>query len=193
MSWTIDEALEYVRSIQDVAMERGFCILLGGGVLHRGHGPDLDLLAYPRTATDTPERLLAFLPVGRWETVEGVSEVYGYSVEGKKVEMIFQTRSCWGVPLRSPRGHPLFGEARTDVPVLTVEDYDKWYELYVLHPDGRIEALDFHELDDGEGSPFASHVPNPQKMQALVDRRDWNVDEKALEKVAGRWFLEVLS
>lgn len=91
--WMLDEALEYVRELQPKTMEVGWCLLLGGGVLNRGSGPDLDLLAYPRTPTSKRTDLITILPEGTWDRVDGVSDIYCYSVDGCEVELIFQTRS----------------------------------------------------------------------------------------------------
>lgn len=93
--------------------------------------------------------------------------------------------------MNSPRGLPLSyveGE-ELDAPLITVEIYPKWYELFVIHPDGGIEALLFHELDDGEGTTYVDHCPNPRKVEAYAEKHGMYVDEIALELIAGRWVL----
>ena len=60
--WKLDEALAYIREVQPKAMASGWCLMLGGGVLNNGHGPDLDLLAYPRTVGVVRTDLLHHLP-----------------------------------------------------------------------------------------------------------------------------------
>jgi hypothetical protein len=73
----------------------------------------------------------------------------------------------------SPRGMPLFPRESVEDPCLTLEIYQKWYNLYVIHPDGRVEELDFAELDDRKGTPFCDHVPNPRKLIQLAKQRSW--------------------
>lgn len=93
MRWTLEDALRYIRALQPVAMEAGWCILLGGGVLNKGWSDsDLDLLAYPRVADSSVEDLLEVLPAGDW-SLTPVSSVLSYRNEGRLVELIFQTMS----------------------------------------------------------------------------------------------------
>jgi len=90
--WKLDEALAYIREVQPKAMASGWCLMLGGGVLNNGHGPDLDLLAYPRTVGVVRTDLLHHLPrIGSRRTT-ATANVYAYLHEGKQVELIFQ---CW--------------------------------------------------------------------------------------------------
>ena len=43
----------------------------------------------------------------------------------------------------SERGHTLvYWSPPSEVPVLTVENYVKWYGLYLVHPDGRVGVGD---------------------------------------------------
>lgn len=65
-----------------------------------------------------------------------------------------------------------------DRPRLTVENYVKWYELYVCFPDGRVEAVSFGDLEDfrGDESAYVDHVPNPKAVFALARARGWDVD-----------------
>jgi len=92
--WTINSALAFIRELQPRAMEAGWCILLGGGVLNRGESKnDLDLLAYPRTATSERAALIAVLPHTddvTWSTCS-VADIAHFNIEGRCVELIFQT------------------------------------------------------------------------------------------------------
>ena len=88
--WEFPAALNYIRVLQDKAMEAGWCIFLGGGVLNRGGGPDLDLLAYPQTKDSQLKDMLGILPEDcSWSDV-GVADVYSYTVGDKLVELIVQ-------------------------------------------------------------------------------------------------------
>jgi len=94
-SWFLSDALPFIGKLQPGAMESGWCLMLGGGVLNRGYSPnDLDLLAYPRTRESRVENLLPLLPEGEWSETP-VSRVYSFPWQGKKVELIFQT---WSPP-----------------------------------------------------------------------------------------------
>lgn len=54
---------------------------------------DVDLLAYPRTVNSVRSQLLQLLPQdGTWHDV-GVADVYCYTANIGKVELIFQTFS----------------------------------------------------------------------------------------------------
>lgn len=101
----------------------------------------------------------------------------------------------------SSRGLPLVCvDDIVEVPTLTVENYCKWYDMQIIHPDGRVEAVSFGDLDelagnvgyDVLGSGYVDHVPNPQVVRALAEARGWAVDEQAMEMIAGRWQLEVV-
>lgn len=90
MLWTLNDALVFIRELQPRAMDAGWCILLAGGVLNRGTGPDLDVLAYPRDRAAKRKSLLALLPPGEWSTVS-VADIYTFQRAGTPVELIFQT------------------------------------------------------------------------------------------------------
>jgi hypothetical protein len=82
-----------------------------------------------------------------------------------------------------------------DVPVLTMENYVKWYYLHLIRPDGTVEELSFEPLSDTSAhmseSPYCDHVPNPVVVQRLAHERNWHLDPNALEMIIGRWELEV--
>ena len=92
--WDMESALRYIRDLQPHAMERGWCILLGGGVLNRGWSAhDLDLLLYPRTTGAVVDDVLALFPKdGTWSSI-GVASVYTFNkIELRgPVELILQT------------------------------------------------------------------------------------------------------
>jgi hypothetical protein len=77
-----------------------------------------------------------------------------------------------------------------EVPILTVENYCKWYDLQIVHPDGRVEAVPFP--DDGQGTPYVDHVPNPHAVARYADRCGYHIDLQAFEMIVGRWQLEVV-
>jgi hypothetical protein len=90
---------------------------------------------------------------------------------------------------KSPRGMPLF-YACTDAPLITVEVYEKWYELFVIHPNRRVETLGYDKLEEyagPDGSAYIDHVPNPRAVQRLANARGWHVHPLAFEMMVGRW------
>ena len=87
----------------------------------------------------------------------------------------------------SPRGHR-FVYQRGKPNVITVEMYEKWYELWVTQPDGSYKALSFLDLEDGfHGTPYRDHDPNPSAVDAYAERTGATVDELSMELMTGRW------
>jgi hypothetical protein len=98
--------------------------------------------------------------------------------------------------LVSENNHPLVLEYIPTVPTITVENYCKWYTLHVVFPDGRIECLLFPGMDDTGDEPenesgFVDHVPNPRAVRKMAERLGYEIDYDSLERMVGRWFLEV--
>lgn len=91
----------------------------------------------------------------------------------------------------SPRDLPLvFQDEPGDRPILTVENYVKWYTLYVVHPDGRVREADMTE-EDGFRSAWRDHVPHPAACHAYARLKGWEWDENSLDMVYGRYAREV--
>ena len=89
-TWTLDAALLWIREMQPKLMEAGWCIMLGGGVLNKGHSDsDLDLLAYPRNSESKFQKAVSCLPKGSLSFVD-IAAIYTFYVDSKKVELIFQ-------------------------------------------------------------------------------------------------------
>ena len=99
-------------------------------------------------------------------------------------------------PLVSDRGIELFCDGVADLPVLTVENYLKWYDLYVIHPDCRVAK--FEDTLDSEGafiseyneSAYGDHVFNPRFYLFLANRYGMDFSSSALEVLVGRWLLD---
>lgn len=94
--WTLDQALQFIRQHQPLVMERGWCLLLGGGVLNTGSSAsDLDLLVYPRTRGSSRQRIQELFPGGTWSSApeaSPVAEVYTVLLPTQqRIEFIFQT------------------------------------------------------------------------------------------------------
>jgi hypothetical protein len=62
--------------------------------------------------------------------------------------------------------------------------YPKWYSLYLVHPNGDVEEIEF---PDG----YVDHVPDPMAVAAYAESHDYEVDSLAYEMMVGRWETEV--
>lgn len=101
----------------------------------------------------------------------------------------------------SERGMPLVywvkrPEYCYTVPVLTVENYCKWYNLYLVMPNGRVQQINFTQLDDvctTAESPWCDHVPNPVVVERLAEASGWHLCSESIDMIRGRWAAEVLN
>lgn len=80
-----------------------------------------------------------------------------------------------------------------EVPTLTMEAYQKWYEMFLIHPDGSVSKVEFDQLYEvcGYMTPHIDHVPNPQVVVTLCNKRDWIMHALAHEVMVGRWNQEI--
>jgi hypothetical protein len=81
-----------------------------------------------------------------------------------------------------------------DVPIITMENYTKWYGIYLVMPDGTVEAVD-PDVSDAAAKklsfwPYGDHLFHPQLLIQLRKDHGWEVDERALECAGGRWVRE---
>ena len=74
--------------------------------------------------------------------------------------------------------------------IITVENYLKWYKLYLLHPNGDVEAVDFPVMDGIAGSPYIDHVPNPDHVAAWANLEGYTISDQSYEMMIGRWVYE---
>ena len=100
---------------------------------------------------------------------------------------------------KSDRDLPLiYQDTQRNTPIITVENYCKWYTLYVVNPDDTVEHLCFPGHDNPNDEPegemgFRDHVPNPKAVCKMAKRLNYDVDEISLEVITGRWHTEVLN
>lgn len=96
----------------------------------------------------------------------------------------------------SLRGIPLILQTTSNVPTLTVENYSKWYDTFIVHPDGSVTSgYDFYanQIDQFPGTWMGDHCFNPDFIQMLEDRELICVDDVSMDAIIGRWltvFLE---
>ena len=104
------------------------------------------------------------------------------------------------VRLVSDRGKPLAMSRTIDVahpklmPIITVELYIKWYDLYVVQAGGIAYKFDaaFPGVWDTverkfDGSAYCDHVFNPKFVGELAGAIGGIVDDLAYELMIGRW------
>lgn len=91
----------------------------------------------------------------------------------------------------SPRDHRLIAKETLDKPVLTCESYTKWYNLYLLNPDGSITEINGLDLDEHyDGHAWIDHIYNPEAVKAYCEAKDYYLDEQSYELIVGRWVIE---
>lgn len=102
----------------------------------------------------------------------------------------------------SDRGLPLLLNRKPARPTITVENYMKWYSYKLVNPDGTVvnvqypggfyddwgcEYDDILNKDGYRDTAFIDHVPNPRFIQKLAEYKGWDIDNRALEMIIGRW------
>ena len=93
--------------------------------------------------------------------------------------------------MTSKRGHLLvFGARSADPPVVTVENYCKWYALQVVMPNGDIAEHDFGQLEPYATHYVSDHIPNPIAVVRWAMAMGFEVNTESLEMMIGRWMLE---
>lgn len=97
----------------------------------------------------------------------------------------------------SERGFPLLyiGEPLS-VPVITLENYTKWYSIYRIEPDGTVNKIPPEVIDEvmarHEDAFYVDHNPHPRLLFRLSVMLGADLDERAEEVATGRWIQEVL-
>lgn len=94
---------------------------------------------------------------------------------------------------RSQRNIPLIYIGRHDVPIVTMENYMKWYGIYVVHPNGVVENVAPDVLDElcGDDYFIADHNYHPTLLRRVAKHFNGEVDPVSLEVALGRWKMEI--
>lgn len=96
--------------------------------------------------------------------------------------------------LKSHRDIPLvMTEPNSQGPLLTVENYVKWYDIYIVFPDGRIQKVPYELFWEGKGTGWHDHVPNPKACQMVAEKLNAEWDECSFEMIVGRYMMEVVT
>lgn len=99
------------------------------------------------------------------------------------------------------RGFPLMWRQAPikDKAILTVEQYDKWYNLYLIYPDKQILAVEsntviwMQAMEEFEGVSVLNHCFNPEFIDLLIKKANVEMDPLAYELIVGRWTIEVIN
>lgn len=95
----------------------------------------------------------------------------------------------------SHRGLPLvYSGMPCDQPVITVENYMKWYDLYLVNPDYSVTVFDhyeslYHELsrEFATVTLVGDHMWHPSYVMELEKRTGYILCNESLEMITGRW------
>ncbi|AAL83113.1 PHIKZ212 [Pseudomonas phage phiKZ] len=96
----------------------------------------------------------------------------------------------------SDRKLPLCFKGVYDIPVVTIENYCKWYGLNIVYPDGCVEWVDTDLLAEIEReskfSVMGDHNYHPILLDKVAEKIGGVACEVARELMTGRWVLEVM-
>lgn len=98
----------------------------------------------------------------------------------------------------SDRGIPLLCQSPStfDKPIVTMENYCKWYGVQILFPDGRVENVDpgvYDEICDRLNACLVGdHNYHPRLLNEIAKLIGGVADDRAIEMTAGRWVCEQL-
>ena len=100
----------------------------------------------------------------------------------------------------SDRDLPLVATHSTSIhpckPILTVENYSKWYSFYLIMPDGSVIKCPRPYDLAGEftaktrESAYRDHSFNPNFYNYLAHHRGYNACDQTEEMIVGRWVTE---
>lgn len=99
----------------------------------------------------------------------------------------------------SDRGIPLLCQTPSSFgkPIVTMENYEKWYGLQILYPNGRVDNADPGMLDDictrvGHYL-MGDHNYHPRLLNELAKQLGGEADWRAVEMTGGRWVSEQMN
>jgi hypothetical protein len=82
-------------------------------------------------------------------------------------------------------------DAITYFPMLTVENYEKWYKLFIINTDETVESL--IDLDEPNyGTSFVDHSFNPSAFHNTTKRLGLRYDNRTFAMICERWVEDAL-
>lgn len=93
------------------------------------------------------------------------------------------------------RGLPLLYVGKPlDKPVLTLENYTKWYRVQLVMPDGSVQDVESGKLLEANDKidiyGWVDHLFHPKLLIQMAKDLNAYTDERALECAGGRWMRE---
>lgn len=71
-----------------------------------------------------------------------------------------------------------------DKPIITIENYTKWYNLYKVDTDGIVTKIT-DDIPD-----WLDHCPIPNSVLTYAKEKNWYIDEQSMEMIIGRLIKE---
>ena len=98
----------------------------------------------------------------------------------------------------SDRGLPLlFVHRLNNIPVVALENYTKWYSIYLIVPNGgkgEVVKIDprtiFEVCAKYSDARWVDHLYHPRLLYRLAQHLNATVCERSAEVAAGRWIME---
>jgi hypothetical protein len=94
----------------------------------------------------------------------------------------------------SDRGLPLlYHGAPSDKPILSMEDYCKWYTIYAVMPSGVVAEIHFEQYQHAASRVthfWSDHVPNPHACDVIAETVGGVWCDRSLEVISGRYRLD---
>lgn len=130
-------------------------------------------------------------------SLDGRTFIYFYHdgvTPGGKLLSRFNKNLVSGQVFISDRNIPLITQKTYDQPILTVENYEKWYSLFLIYPDGSVKAVKTKVINatmkKHEDAAWVDHCFHPILYKKLAEDNGWLIDPVVLEVITGRWVLE---
>ena len=92
---------------------------------------------------------------------------------------------------KSERGIPLVYIEKSNglyAGIITVENYKKWYSLYLVKGNGSVTKIE----NDGT-IDIGGHVPNPSDVVAYAERYGYDICGQSMDMIMGRYTREMLN
>ena len=161
--------------------------------------PDTELFISSQRLTE-PEKGDVSISVAKVREIEDSGILFNINHELGTVSTVLPNGEDMVIsktgPYESKRGIMLLCQTPSDKPILTAENYTKWYDLFVLFPDGSVKGLNDLGIDLFEvegmvcGCPHRDDNFHPEIWRRLCKEQDWYICEMAMEVAAGRWAVE---
>lgn len=98
----------------------------------------------------------------------------------------------------SERGFPLITQSFLDSSnkskgMLTVENYDKWYQLYRITREGEVKPIDYRDMIESRtGLTWVDHAVSPEAFHLTAQKLDLEYDDRTFAMVCERFVTDYL-